>query len=254
MADAEPALDRDVAEGLVARVISAWRLICRAPHSFTGPGVSFESRPATPLCPPGWVGIVRLRDSALVVAPSVDLTDRLAKLLAGADAAAVVDPDRLRAMLPVAELMGPAELGYADAATATLVLSAGVRQSSLDEPAVERLLGRTTSDDLMESGIGYVTSPIFVLWDGDEVTSVAGYRIWSARFAHLGVLTDPGRRAEGFGRKAASAAAAHALGEGLVLQWRASPVDSRAVGRSLGFLEFGTQVSLRLADPPDDPE
>jgi GNAT superfamily N-acetyltransferase len=243
----EALFERDTNEGLVARVVSAWRWITGVPEAFTHPGVTVETRVAVPLCPPGWVGVVRLRDSALVVAPDGAQRDRLTDLLVGASAAEVVDPVQLAERLPVAELMGPAELGYADAATATLVLSAGVSQSTLDEPAVERLLARVSAADLMESGVGYVTSPMFVLRDGAQPVAVAGYRIWAGRFAHLSLLTDPDRRGEGFGRKAASAAAAHALGEGLVLQWRARPVDSRAVGRALGFVEFGTQVSLRLA-------
>lgn len=243
-------LDRDVGEGLVARVVSVWRLIAGVPEAFTGHGVTVAVRQSSPLCPPGWVGVVRLRDAALAVVPDEACRARLEPALAGVGAAEAVDPAWLREHLPVAELMGPAELGYADAATATLVLSAGVRQSTLDEPAVERLLARVSPDDLMESGVGYVTSPMFVVRDEEVPVAVAGYRVWAGRFAHLSLLTDPERRGEGLGRKAASAAAAHALGEGLVLQWRARPVDSRAVGRALGFVEFGTQVSLRL-DPPD---
>jgi GNAT superfamily N-acetyltransferase len=247
---AEQVLDRDVGEGLVARVVAVWRLIAAAPAAFASAGVQVETRAGSPLCPPGWVGVVRLRDGALAVGPDQAHQERLEPVLSKATAAQAVDPVWLREQLPVAELMGPAELGYADAATATLVLSAGVRQSTLDEPAVERLLARASAEDLMESGVGYVTSPMFVVRDGDQPVAVAGYRVWAGRFAHLSLLTDPERRGEGLGRKAASAAAAHALGEGLVLQWRARPVDSRAVGRALGFVEFGTQVSLRLEPDP----
>ena len=243
---ADPTLDRDVSEGLVNRVISAWRLIAGAPTAFTGPGTTIEVRPGSPLCPPGWVGVVRVRDSALVVVPDSARAEQFGAVIGGATAGQLVDPVWLRERLPVAELMGPAALGYADAATATLVLSAGVSQSTLDEPAVERLLARVSADELMESGVGYVTSPMFVLKDDGRPVAVAGYRVWAGRFAHLSLLTDPERRGEGLGRKAASAAAAHALGEGLVLQWRARPVDSRAVGRALGFVELGTQVSVRL--------
>lgn len=240
-------LDRDVGEGLVARVVQVWRRIADVPEAFTAPGVTVAVRQASQLCPRGWAGVVRLRDSALAVVPDEATRERLEPLLTAGSASDVVDPAWLRDRVGVDELMGPAELGYADAATATLVLSAGVRQSTLDEPAVERLLARVSPDDLMESGVGYVTSPMFVVRDGDLPVAVAGYRVWASRFAHLSLLTDPDRRGEGLGRKAASAAAAHALGEGLVLQWRARPVDSRAVGRALGFVEFGTQVSFRPA-------
>ena len=69
--------------------------------------------------------------------------------------------------------------------------------------------------------------------------------------AHLSVLTAASARGRGLGRRAASAAVAHAIAAGRLPQWRARPEASRHVARTLGFRELGAQVSLRLA--PADP-
>ncbi|WP_220505371.1 hypothetical protein [Microbispora sp. H10830] len=42
----------------------------------------------------------------------------------------------------------------------------------------------------------------------------------------------------------ASAAAADALADGLLPQWRARPEPSRRVARALGFRDTGAQISL----------
>jgi len=60
------------------------------------------------------------------------------------------------------------------------------------------------------------------------------------------VLTAPAARGRGLARAAASAAVAHAIGEGRLPQWRARPEASRRVARALGFRELGSQVSIRL--------
>ncbi|MDV9187572.1 hypothetical protein R6L23_04935 [Streptomyces sp. SR27] len=44
----------------------------------------------------------------------------------------------------------------------------------------------------------------------------------------------------------ASAAVARALEAGMMPQWRARTVESRAVARALGFRELGMQLSVRL--------
>jgi hypothetical protein len=45
---------------------------------------------------------------------------------------------------------------------------------------------------------------------------------------------------------AGAAAVAEALAEGLLPQWRARLAASKAVASSLGFIDLGAQVSLRV--------
>jgi hypothetical protein len=245
---ATPARSRRDGTELESKVRDLWRRVSQVPDAFGEEGVLVAEREHSKLCAAGWVGIVRLGEAAVVVAPSPEAAERLRADLAGCTAHEAVDPDHLAKVLPGAELIGPAELGYADASTARLLLSAGIVQATLDDAGVDHLLERSGPEDAVESGLAYVTSPLFVVRDGGECVAAAGYRVWVGTFAHLGVLTDPGRRGEGLAHRASSAAAAHALGHNLVLQWRARPADSRAVARSLGFREVGSQVNLRLPD------
>jgi GNAT superfamily N-acetyltransferase len=71
--------------------------------------------------------------------------------------------------------------------------------------------------------------------------------LWEEQTAHLSVLAAPGWRGQGPGRAVASRAVAHALGAGLLPQWRARPVESRRVAAALGFRELGAQLSFKLA-------
>jgi hypothetical protein len=238
--------DRDDVEALRGRVIKVWRRLSAVPTAFTHPGVEVVRRPASQVCPPGWVGIVRLERSALVVVPTGEQASQVATVVDGLDAEQVTDPGLLGERVRILESMGPASLAYADASTASLLLTAGVGRGAPGDPAVADLLHACGEADVRESGLDGVTSPMFVVRDAGRVVSAAGYRVWAGAFAHLSVLTVPDRRGEGIARRAASAAAAHALGSDLLLQWRAGPEGSRAVGRSLGFLELGTQFSLRL--------
>ncbi|GAB3701017.1 GNAT family N-acetyltransferase [Nocardiopsis oceani] len=61
------------------------------------------------------------------------------------------------------------------------------------------------------------------------------------------MLTAPDHRGQGLARPVASAAAAHALAENLLPQWRARLAASRRVALGLGFGAHGSQLSLRLA-------
>ena len=80
-----------------------------------------------------------------------------------------------------------------------------------------------------------------------QVAAAAGYRDWPSGIAHMSVLTAASARGRGLARAAASAAVAHAIGEGRLPQWRARPEASRRTARALGFRELGSQVSIQLA-------
>jgi len=92
-----------------------------------------------------------------------------------------------------------------------------------------------------------LTSAVFAVCEHGQVVAAAGYRDWPCGTAHLSVLTAAAARGRGLARAAASAAVAHAIGEGKLPQWRARPEASRRIARALGFRELGSQVSIRLA-------
>ncbi|MFE9783266.1 GNAT family N-acetyltransferase [Streptomyces sp. NPDC005775] len=187
--------------------------------------------------------------AGIVTVPSV----QVAKLMAGASmklsAEELVDEDRLREVLPVLDVLGPASLFYLDRAGFLPARGAAAVETVVcgdDELAV--LLVRAGEEDAGEAGLEDITSPAFVLREGDDVVAAAGYQVWPQSVAHLSVLVAPGHRGRGLARVVASAAVAHARDAGLLPQWRARPHPSRRVALALGFRELGSQLSVRLGD------
>ncbi|MFI5836152.1 GNAT family N-acetyltransferase [Micromonospora sp. NPDC051300] len=231
---------------LLARARAAWLDLTGVPMAFpAGGGVEVAASAGSRLCPPGWVGIVVLGGAAVVTVPSDGLVGTVRAALRRLPVAELTDAGRLRALLPVAGVLGPASLAYLD--------EPRFRPASGDvsvvpgAPAdVAALLAAVPADDADECGLADVTSPVFVVRRGADVLAAAGYRRWPGRVAHLGVLTRADRRGRGLARAVASAAVVDALTNGLLPQWRARPEPSRRVARALGFRQLGAQLSLAL--------
>ena len=153
------------------------------------------------------------------------------------------DPDRVRARLPIAEVLGPATLAYAGEPDLRAV--PGPRTERL--PAVPELIAEVPPEEAGESGLDEITSDAFAVREDGRILAAAGYTRWPRDTAHLSVLTAPGARGRGLARAVAAAAARDAFEHGLVAQWRARPAASRRVAAALGFRELGSQLSVRLA-------
>jgi hypothetical protein len=74
-------------------------------------GVGIVASSCAGLCPPLWVGVVRVGDAAIVTAPDEDQAQLLRGAVAGVGLDSLLDVDALRELLPVAEALGPATLG-----------------------------------------------------------------------------------------------------------------------------------------------
>lgn len=83
----------------------------------------------------------------------------------------------------------------------------------------------------------------------DTVLAAAGHDVWGGLVGQLGVLTPPDRRGRGHGTVAAGLATNDALDSGLVAQWRARAENAPAlaVAARLGFVQAGSQTTVRLA-------
>jgi len=225
-----------------------WETLAAAPVSFPlAGGLNMVTSPASRLAPPSWAGIVVLGESAIVTAPTDREAQLLRRILAGMPTSSLTSSEEVRAALPVDEVLGPAVLAY--------VSRGGFRPVPASRP-VERLapghrdlmalVQSVSSEDAGESGMDEITSAAFVVRRGADVVAASGFQVWPAAAAHLCVLTAPGERGRGLARQVASAAAAQALADGLLPQWRARPMASRNVARALGFRELGSQLSIRL--------
>ncbi|MEU9828504.1 GNAT family N-acetyltransferase [Micromonospora chersina] len=232
---------------LLARARELWLEMAGVPMAFPADGgvdVAISARSL--LCPPGWVGIVALGDAAIVTVPSDSWAGIVRKVLHGLPVELLTDPDRLRAVLPMAEVLGPAGLAYlaeCDFQPAGLDSVDVVRG---EHPDLATLLASVPANDADECGLVDITSQAFVVRRGDHAVAAAGYRRWPGLVAHICVLTEPNQRGRGLARAVASVAVADALANHLLPQWRARPDPSRRVARALGFRQLGAQLSIRI--------
>ncbi|MGW1246800.1 GNAT family N-acetyltransferase [Streptomyces sp. NPDC002535] len=269
--DADTDIDADADamahSALLIRARELWETLADAPVSFTSPseptgsaGATEASGPTGPtgptvvvsptsaLCPPSWAGIVVLGGAAIATAPTESAALVLRRALASVPVASLTRPENVEAVLPVADVLGPATLAYLSSAEfrpASHPQGAAEPLAST-HPDVQGLLRSAEPEDLAESGMEEITSPAFVVREGTDVVAAAGYRAWPAETAHVCVLTHPQWRGRRLARHTSSAAVAHALAAGLLPQWRARPPASRRVAQSLGFRELGSQLSIRL--------
>lgn len=219
-----------------------------------GPGASFSREgeldaflaPESGICPPGWVGIVRLADRLLVTVPTPELRDPVQDSLNRLDLDLCTDLAAVREVLSVAESLGPASLAYLDGNELASIDTADVAIRPANDPALKRLRLGVPKAEAGESGTARMDSDAFVVRAGPHVIAAAGYERWRGGVAHLLVLVATEHRGRGLATAVAAAAASAALTEGLLPQWRATSDESRRVAAKLGFREMGSQLSLRL--------
>ena len=232
---------------LTARARELWECLAGTGAGFA-PAISVAVSPQSYLCPPGWAGIVVMGGAVLATAPDLHTAHLFTRALGGLPAVSLTATEVLSSRLPVAEILGPATLAYLDPADFRPDPGQAITTPlRLDHPGLRQLLRAAGPADAGESGIREITTPAFAVSEHGQVVAAAGYRDWPCATAHLSALTAPGARGRGLARAAASAAVAHAIGEGRLPQWRAEPQASRRIARALGFRELGSQVSIRLA-------
>ncbi|WP_079062749.1 GNAT family N-acetyltransferase [Streptacidiphilus griseoplanus] len=235
---------------LLDRARNLWVELAVKPVQFSSlNGVNVVVSPESQLCPPSWTGVVVLGDAGIVTVPSDHIAEQMAGPASRLSPAELLDANRLREVLPVLDVLGPASLSYLDRADFRPVhAGAAVEEVPRDDRGLATLLARAGEEDAGESGLEEITSPAYVLRDGDDLVAAAGYRGWPQSVAHLSVLVAPDHRGRGLARTVASAAVARALDTGLLPQWRARPHPSKRVALALGFRDLGAQLSVRVGD------
>ncbi|MFE3448354.1 GNAT family N-acetyltransferase [Nonomuraea sp. NPDC059194] len=233
----------------VDRARQLWVDLARVPVAFPLRGeVSVAVSPESRLCPPQWTGIVALDGAILATVPNPGLIDTVRGALLDHVAEAAIDLARLQTTLPARDVMGPATLAYLDDQDFVAAhANTEVESLAADHRDVRALLASVEEQDADESGLAAITSAAFVVRQGQKVIAASGYRPWLMSTAQLSVLTAVGYRGRGLASVVASAAVADALANGLLPQWRARVEPSRRVAHALGFREYGSQISFRLA-------
>jgi RimJ/RimL family protein N-acetyltransferase len=146
-------------------------------------------------------------------------------------------------------LLGPAWLGYADATDFAPAPTEAVRLlEPSDERAFRRLAEQCDATEWEHSGLEGDRPPVCGCFREGELVAAAGYTIWGEKLAHVGVVTHSSHRGHGYGKAVVSGITAHALRQGLIAQYRTlqSNAPSIAIGRALGFQEYGVTLAVRF--------
>ena len=209
-------------------------------------GVQVVVDAASPLGRRGWIGILVIGTTVTASVPRADLERPVAEALAGLTGTDATNPDVVVPRLPPTRAMiGPAALFYPPHGFSVPEL-AGVDEVTRSE--VEAWLEAASQDDLEESGVDELSGTVFGSRTASgELGAVCGYRHWPNDVAHLSVLASPRHRRQGHGQRAALAAIKRAMEEELLPQWRARPLASQALARSIGLIQVGAQLGLEPA-------
>jgi GNAT superfamily N-acetyltransferase len=184
-----------------------------------------------------------------------ELMPELGEMARAWTTADVADPTSLawpiseRCRRQVERVVGPAFIGYW---TLDMLGSESESPAHQVESAAPIARLQAACDPLeWKHGGGDATSAVHfgVVGPGGELTALGGYQIWNENIAHLHVVTHPRHRNRGLGRAVVAAAAEHALGSGLLPQYRTlrDNAPSMAIARKLGFLDYGSSVYLGLS-------
>jgi GNAT superfamily N-acetyltransferase len=190
------------------------------------------------------------RDNALAVGAPEPLVQPLRRRVGVLASIAVSDSDALRSVLadlvPVEAVLGPAFYGYADRETFVPVESDARVLTAEDEPAYERFRASVPDTEWNQGGLEFEPSETVGLFVGEDLVAVAAYDLWDDVLAHLGVITHPNYRGEGYGRAVVSRATDYALADGYLPQYRTLDAWpwSVALARGLGFKRFATSMLI----------
>lgn len=223
------------------RIESAWAQLAGVPNLQTRQVVV---RSESMLGKRGWVAVLRIGDTLTIAVPDVALVARIEEAIAELPITPLAPEMAVAKLSHIRDVLGPASLFYPVDLVPSQAASDIVCVLRTELRDLQSTLGE---DEWDESGLGDVSSQVFAVRDeSGHIVSACGYERWPAEIAHLCVATAPTSRRRGHAKKAAEAAVADALSNGLLPQWRARPAESKALAQSIGFEEVGWQMSLRI--------
>jgi len=223
---------------------------CR-PGDFQAPGTRVLPHAALM----GYPGVLAFRrgPSCVVSIPEM-LPRRLVDEIAARPPAGAADRDFLAGVFgnDVDTVTGPAWLGVADRGDFHPVPDPAVRLLDVgrDTPALRRLAEACGELAWRQSKIVFDRHPLFGYFEGEEVMAASAYAVLGGVLAYIGVVSHPAHRGRGYGRSVVTASMDHALGKGLLCQWRTLRSNGPAISlaRKLGFQEYAETVDVRLIE------
>ena len=150
---------------------------------------------------------------------------------------------------PADSIIGPAFIGYADAATHLDRADGEARV--LDASDAEAMAGLRSACEAREweHGGAATAATCVGIFRGATLAALASYELWGDRIAHLAIVTHPAHRRQGLARAAVSALTRVALSRQLVAQYRTLVANeaSMAIARRLGFQGYAVSLAIRLS-------
>lgn len=150
----------------------------------------------------------------------------------------------------VERVIGPAYQGYVGSDSFSLADARETRVlDGRDMPALRHLAEACGEAEWGHSGIDNDDRQVvFGCFDGDELAAAGMGEPRNETLWHIGIVTHPSYRGQGYGRAVVSAIAAYGLDLGLIpwYQTLQANASSIAIAQSLGFSQYATTLSVRL--------
>ncbi len=201
----------------------------------------------------GYHGVYAYRrdGGACIVSAPADYVARLRGALAALTPERAFDVEALAGALgdEVERVVGPARIAYADSGDFRRADDDAVRLLVAGDDAALRGLAASCGETAWEhGGIEFGRAPVFGAFERGGLLAAASYTPWGDHILHAGVVAHPVHRGRGLGRAVASAASAHGLASGRVMQWQTleSNTPSMAIGRALGYQPYCRTIAVRL--------
>lgn len=157
----------------------------------------------------------------------------------------------------VDRIIGPAFQGFVDAGTFKPVEGRRTRPLSAEDiPALGRLRAACDVIEWAHSAIEPERpDSMFACFVGGDIAAAGTLLRGRDPVASLGIITHPAYRGRGYGRAVVSAMTAHALDNGLIPRYQTllANAPSVTIARSLGYVEYGDTLAVRLRQI-DSPE
>ena len=204
----------------------------------------------------GWPGVfvVRLGGANRVSVPA-SLSARVADAIRTMSPGAAFVPATWELVLGDLRptVLGPSVHAYTDNLDSVPEPTDADGALEVEQIAPWRLTGlrsAVSTKEWEEAGFGAAVDVAFARYVDHTIAAAANLTSWRGSPTDLGVLTHPQWRGQGHGLRAAGEATRFAVAEHGVARWRSLTTNraSRALAHRLGFIEYGSNIAVRLQD------
>ena len=192
-----------------------------------------------------------VHEATCVISVGAALVENIQTRVAGISTCDILKANVLRRAFsqPIDHTVGPAFQGYAEVEDFRPHPCADVRAlGSSDEKALRDLAEVCDPVEWEHSGITSKSSPLFGVFDADQIVAASHYSMWANYAASIGVMARPTQRGRGYGKAAVSASMHDAFAHGhmVVYQTLLDNVPSVSVAKRLGCKLYAQTVAVHF--------